>query len=192
MISSNTYKQIEVGAASIIAKCERDRAIKELERKLATKLGSGYPSDPTTIAYLSQFYEDDGVTLKKQLPPFVRATWTKQATPKETTTEKQARKKSAEKIAEKIQAEATQKEKTTKTKRSKRAAANASISSESTQTTETTSDKSSEEVHGITICIGSRWLLTTYLYQIARNALLVNSLLAKADIQLVETTASYG
>ena len=37
-----------VGAASIIAKVTRDKIIKEIETDLGIKIGSGYPSDPTT------------------------------------------------------------------------------------------------------------------------------------------------
>ncbi len=38
-----------VSAASIIAKVTRDNAIKEIERRLHMKVGSGYPSDSFTI-----------------------------------------------------------------------------------------------------------------------------------------------
>lgn len=44
---------IEVSAASIIAKVERDEEIKELNKKHG-ELGSGYPSDPKTIAFLKK------------------------------------------------------------------------------------------------------------------------------------------
>ncbi|RLG21078.1 ribonuclease HII [Candidatus Micrarchaeota archaeon] len=42
-----------VGAASIIAKTERDKRIKEYEKKYG-KIGSGYPSDPRTIKFLKK------------------------------------------------------------------------------------------------------------------------------------------
>lgn len=41
-----------VGAASIIAKVARDQSIEALSEQLGVDLGSGYPSDPTTIAAL--------------------------------------------------------------------------------------------------------------------------------------------
>lgn len=44
-------KYIEVSAASILAKVERDREIGNL-KKIYGDLGSGYPSDPKTIAFL--------------------------------------------------------------------------------------------------------------------------------------------
>jgi ribonuclease HII len=38
-----------VSAASIIAKVTRDREVKKIERELGITIGSGYPSDETTI-----------------------------------------------------------------------------------------------------------------------------------------------
>jgi len=58
-----------VGAASIIAKVIRDAEV----RKLAAKhgdFGSGYPSDPKTIAFLKDWLEKN-----KELPYFVRRSW---------------------------------------------------------------------------------------------------------------------
>ncbi len=43
-----------VGAASIIAKVARDEAINALSVKLGINLGSGYPSDPLTIAAIPE------------------------------------------------------------------------------------------------------------------------------------------
>lgn len=42
-----------VAAASILAKTERDRHIKELHTELGVDFGSGYPSDPRTQTFLS-------------------------------------------------------------------------------------------------------------------------------------------
>jgi ribonuclease HII len=42
-----------VGAASIVAKVLRDRAVRRLERDLGRELGSGYPSDPVTVRSLT-------------------------------------------------------------------------------------------------------------------------------------------
>lgn len=46
-----------VGAASILAKVERDVAIQDLNRTFGL-LGSGYPSDPTTRVFLRDWLED--------------------------------------------------------------------------------------------------------------------------------------
>jgi ribonuclease HII len=58
-----------VGAASIIAKVERDRRITELQTEYG-ELGSGYPSDPTTREFLSSYVEEHG-----ELPTCARASW---------------------------------------------------------------------------------------------------------------------
>jgi ribonuclease HII len=58
-----------VGAASIVAKVLRDRAIAELALEFG-EIGSGYPSDPVTIAYLKEYLGD-----RKVPPPFARTTW---------------------------------------------------------------------------------------------------------------------
>ena len=58
-----------VGAASIVAKVIRDRAIAELALEFG-EIGSGYPSDPVTIAYLKEYLGD-----RKVPPPFARTTW---------------------------------------------------------------------------------------------------------------------
>ena len=61
---------IEVGAASIIAKQTRDEIIAEINkdyRKMGG-IGSGYPSDPTTKKFLTNFTYDN-------MPDFVRKSW---------------------------------------------------------------------------------------------------------------------
>jgi ribonuclease HII len=58
-----------VGAASIVAKVLRDRAIASLAREHG-EIGSGYPSDPVTIAWLRGYLERERVP-----PPFARASW---------------------------------------------------------------------------------------------------------------------
>jgi ribonuclease HII len=58
-----------VSAASVIAKVERDRAVEEL-REQHGDFGSGYPSDPQTIAFLKEWVRREG-----SRPPFSRKSW---------------------------------------------------------------------------------------------------------------------
>lgn len=58
-----------VGAASILAKVRRDLAIEELSR-IYGELGSGYPSDPVTRAYLERYIREH-----RAPPPFARRRW---------------------------------------------------------------------------------------------------------------------
>jgi ribonuclease HII len=59
-----------VGAASIVAKVERDRAIARLSEALGGGLGSGYPSDRTTVEFVRRRVAADGPR-----PPWLRASW---------------------------------------------------------------------------------------------------------------------
>lgn len=63
-------KYIEVSAASIIAKAERDEYIKEINKEYIKSggIGSGYPSDPTTKKFLANYTYDE-------MPDFVRKSW---------------------------------------------------------------------------------------------------------------------
>jgi len=63
-------KYLEVGAASIIAKQTRDEAIAKINKDYEDVggIGSGYPSDPTTKEFLSNYTYN-------QMPPFVRKSW---------------------------------------------------------------------------------------------------------------------
>lgn len=58
-----------VGAASVLAKTERDAAMEQLREEFGA-LGSGYPSDPKTRTYLRGLIDGDA-----PLPPFVRSRW---------------------------------------------------------------------------------------------------------------------
>jgi ribonuclease HII len=58
-----------VSAASIVAKVTRDREIIKLAKKYG-KIGSGYPSDPDTIAYLSTYIDEH-----RSPPPIARRSW---------------------------------------------------------------------------------------------------------------------
>lgn len=63
-------KYIEVSAASIIAKAERDAQIQEINKEFIKSggIGSGYPSDPNTKKFLTNFTYDE-------MPDFVRKSW---------------------------------------------------------------------------------------------------------------------
>lgn len=58
-----------VSAASVVAKVVRDHAIATLAKKYGT-IGSGYPSDPVTIAFLSAYIDEH-----KNPPPIARKSW---------------------------------------------------------------------------------------------------------------------
>jgi ribonuclease HII len=58
-----------VSAASIVAKVERDRDIQEL-RDIHGDFGSGYPSDPDTIAFLESWMKTNS-----SRPEFARKSW---------------------------------------------------------------------------------------------------------------------
>jgi ribonuclease HII len=58
------------GAASILAKTVRDAAIAELQASDPRPIGSGYPGDPATIAWLTSHARSDA-----GFPPSVRRKW---------------------------------------------------------------------------------------------------------------------
>lgn len=58
-----------VGAASIVAKVERDSRVRALEAEYG-EVGSGYPSDPTTREFLAKYVTEYG-----ELPACARASW---------------------------------------------------------------------------------------------------------------------
>ncbi|RLJ07149.1 MAG: ribonuclease HII [Candidatus Aenigmatarchaeota archaeon] len=62
-------KYPSVSAASIIAKVERDKRVKKLEREYG-EIGSGYPSDPITQEWLRNWLKEN-----KDFPEIVRKTW---------------------------------------------------------------------------------------------------------------------
>lgn len=59
-----------VSAASILAKVCRDREMRAIEAAIGVPVGSGYPSDSETIAFLEQWIRARGT-----LPPHTRASW---------------------------------------------------------------------------------------------------------------------
>lgn len=61
---------VAVSAASIIAKITRDQEIQELRNKYGPGIGSGYPSDATTIDFLRNWIAERG-----EAPEFARKSW---------------------------------------------------------------------------------------------------------------------
>ncbi len=59
-----------VSAASIVAKVERDRAMVRLGNELGADVGSGYQTDPRTIAFLKDHLPRPG-----QRPYWLRSSW---------------------------------------------------------------------------------------------------------------------
>lgn len=59
-----------VSAASIIAKVERDRRVREIEREVGEPIGSGYCTDETTMSFLENW-----MARNKKLPPHTRESW---------------------------------------------------------------------------------------------------------------------
>ena len=59
---------VVVSAASILAKVSRDKSIKRLRK--THNLGSGYPSDPITVKFVSKYYKKNHV-----MPVFIRKSW---------------------------------------------------------------------------------------------------------------------
>lgn len=57
-----------VSAASIIAKVNRDRAIKKIRKN--HDVGSGYPSDAKTIRFVKKY-----ISTRNEIPSFVRSSW---------------------------------------------------------------------------------------------------------------------
>ena len=56
-----------VGTASILAKVTRDREIQKIKKEVGQNIGSGYPADPATKAFLSENYD--------KYPNIFRKTW---------------------------------------------------------------------------------------------------------------------
>jgi len=58
---------VAVGAASILAKCEREREMDKLRKEYGNEIGSGYTSDPGTIRFLEKYaekYKNKGIFRK--------------------------------------------------------------------------------------------------------------------------------
>jgi ribonuclease HII len=59
-----------VGAASIVAKVERDRAIEEIKRKEGIDFGVGYSHDNRTVDFVKKLIKE-----RRELPNYVRQSW---------------------------------------------------------------------------------------------------------------------
>ncbi len=57
-------------AASIFAKTTRDLELQALAEQSGSDLGSGYPGDPRTVAFLQQTWQE-----QQRFPPWVRTKW---------------------------------------------------------------------------------------------------------------------
>jgi ribonuclease HII len=58
---------ISVSAASVLAKCVREREMEKLKKKYGEEIGSGYCSDPSTCRFLEKYadkYKDEGIFRK--------------------------------------------------------------------------------------------------------------------------------
>lgn len=62
-------KYVCVGAASILAKVDRDHQIEEIKKTVGADFGSGYPSDPKTKAFICSHYDDP------KAKQFIREKW---------------------------------------------------------------------------------------------------------------------
>ena len=62
-------KHLIVGAASIVAKVERDREIERIKEELGVDFNSGYTSDPYTIAFLAKHAHE------QRVQPYLRHKW---------------------------------------------------------------------------------------------------------------------
>ncbi len=65
---------IEVSAASVIAKANREREVEKIKKELGYDFGSGYPSDPKTIQFI-KVISDNGRIDKPPYKDFIRKSW---------------------------------------------------------------------------------------------------------------------
>ncbi|MGC8533272.1 MAG: ribonuclease HII [Candidatus Parvarchaeum sp.] len=65
---------VEVSAASIIAKANREREVEKIKKGLGYDFGSGYPSDPKTMQFIKIITENGRIT-QEPYKRFIRKTW---------------------------------------------------------------------------------------------------------------------
>ncbi|MCW1301517.1 MAG: ribonuclease HII [Candidatus Parvarchaeota archaeon] len=65
---------VEVGAASILAKAQREREVEAIKKELSYDFGSGYASDPRTIEFL-KIIKDNGRIYDEPYSKYIRKTW---------------------------------------------------------------------------------------------------------------------
>jgi len=65
-----------VSAASILAKVERDKRVREIEKRIGKRIGSGYPSDPKTKEFLERYHS--------KYPDVFRKSWSSYKRQKQT------------------------------------------------------------------------------------------------------------
>ncbi|MDA3836676.1 MAG: ribonuclease HII [Nanoarchaeota archaeon] len=69
------FNHISAGCASILAKCERERQMDKLKDEYGEGIGSGYPGDPKTKAFLAKYakkYADRNL-FRKTWATYIRA-----------------------------------------------------------------------------------------------------------------------
>ncbi len=65
---------IEVSAASILAKAEREKEVENIKKLLGYDFGSGYPSDPRTINFI-KIIKENGKINDSPYKEFIRKSW---------------------------------------------------------------------------------------------------------------------
>lgn len=65
---------VEVGAASILAKAQREREVETIKKELSYDFGSGYTSDPRTVEFL-KIIKDNGRINEEPYSKYIRKTW---------------------------------------------------------------------------------------------------------------------
>ena len=61
---------VVVGGASILAKVTRDNEVDRIKKEIGIDFGSGYMSDPKTVAFLEKHYEDYSHLFRKSWFPY--------------------------------------------------------------------------------------------------------------------------
>ena len=67
VIEHRAEKHMPVAAASIIAKCEREKEVEEIEKITKESIGSGYSSNPVCQKFLKENFD--------KYPEFIRRSW---------------------------------------------------------------------------------------------------------------------